>query len=132
MLIQNANSATPQAATPAGTPVASSPDIQMVAAPQAAQAPQAAPSTAQLQSAVQSSNQAISGKGLEFSVDTSTNQTVVKLMDTQSDTVIGQFPSQQMIDISKSIGLMQEQLQQASLSRTPVQASPGLLIKQQA
>lgn len=132
MLIQNANSATPQAATPAGTPVASSPDIQMFAAPQAAQAPQAAPSTAQLQSAVQSSNQAISGKGLEFSVDTSTNQTVVKLMDTQSDTVIGQFPSQQMIDISKSIGLMQEQLQQASLSRTPVQASPGLLIKQQA
>ncbi len=132
MLIQNANSATPQAATPAGIPVASSPDIQTVAAPQAAQAPQAAPSTAQLQSAVQSSNQAISGKGLEFSVDTSTNQTVVKLMDTQSDTVIGQFPSQQMIDISKSIGLMQEQLQQASLSRTPVQASPGLLIKQQA
>jgi flagellar protein FlaG len=132
MLIQNANSATPQAATPAGIPVASSPDIQTVATPQAAQAPQAAPSTAQLQSAVQSSNQAISGKGLEFSVDTSTNQTVVKLMDTQSDTVIGQFPSQQMIDISKSIGLMQEQLQQASLSRTPVQASPGLLIKQQA
>lgn len=132
MLIQNANSTTPQAATPAGIPVASSPDIQTVAAPQAAQAPQAAPSTAQLQSAVQSSNQAISGKGLEFSVDTSTNQTVVKLMDTQSDTVIGQFPSQQMIDISKSIGLMQEQLQQASLSRTPVQASPGLLIKQQA
>jgi flagellar protein FlaG len=85
-----------------------------------------------LQSAVQSTNQAISGKGLEFSVDTSTKQTVVKLMDTQSDTVIGQFPSQQMIDISKSIGLMQEQLQQASLSRTPVQASPGLLIKQQA
>ena len=132
MLIQNANSATPQAATPAGIPVASSPDIQTVAAPQAAQAPQAAPSTAQLQSAVQSSNQAMSGKGLEFSVDTSTNQTVVKLMDTQSDTVIGQFPSQQMIDISKSIGLMQEQLQQASLSRIPVQASPGLLIKQQA
>ena len=132
MLIQNANSATPQAATPAGIPVASSPDIQMVAAPQAAQAPQAAPSAAQLQSAVQSSNQAISGKGLEFSVDTSTKQTVVKLMDTQSDTVIGQFPSQQMIDISKSIGLMQEQLQQASLSKTPVQASPGLLIKQQA
>jgi flagellar protein FlaG len=132
MLIQNANSATPQAAAPAGIPVASSPDIQTVAAPQAAQAPQAAPSTAQLQSAVQSSNQAISGKGLEFSVDTSTKQTVVKLMDTQSDTVIGQFPSQQMIDISKSIGLMQEQLQQASLSRTPVQASPGLLIKQQA
>jgi flagellar protein FlaG len=132
MLIQNANSATPQAATPAGIPVASSPDIQMVAAPQAAQATPAAPSAAQLQSAVQSTNQAISGKGLEFSVDTSTKQTVVKLMDTQSDTVIGQFPSQQMIDISKSIGLMQEQLQQASLSRTPVQASPGLLIKQQA
>jgi flagellar protein FlaG len=132
MLIQNANSATPQAATPAGIPVASSPDIQMVAAPQAAQATPAAPSAAQLQSAVQSTNQAISGKGLEFSVDTSTKQTVVKLMDTQSDTVIGQFPSQQMIDISKSIGLMQEQLQQASLSRTPIQASPGLLIKQQA
>lgn len=93
---------------------------------------QPAPTPSQLQNAVQNANQAMLSKGLEFSVDTDTKQTVVRLLDTTNGTVIGQFPSQQMIDISKAIALIQEQLQQASLSKAPVQTAPGMLIKQQA
>jgi flagellar protein FlaG len=92
---------------------------------------------AQLQSAVQNANQSMqaSNRDLTFSVDTDTKQTIVKLMDTKTGDVIGQFPSHQMLEISKAIGLMQEQLQQATLSKAPVQSSPstqGMLLKQQA
>jgi flagellar protein FlaG len=110
-----------------------------------ANAPQIAPTqtteksvpVAQLQSAVQNANQSMqaSNRDLTFSVDTDTRQTIVKLMDTKTGDVIGQFPSHQMLEISKAIGLMQEQLQQATLSKAPVQSSPstqGMLIKQQA
>ncbi len=141
MLIQNTSNAAPQPAMSAGsgTLVAANPEVQMPpVAPPVAQAatptaaPLTEPSTAQLRSAVQNTNQSMSGKGLEFSVDTATKQTVVKLMDTKTGAVIGQFPTQQMLDISKAIGLMQEQLQQATLSRASVPTALGLLITQQA
>lgn len=73
-----------------------------------------------------------SSRDLSFSVDTDTKQTVVKLMDTKTGDVIGQFPSHQMLEISKAIGVMQEQIQQASISKAPVQSTQGLLIRQQA
>lgn len=89
---------------------------------------------AQLQSAVQNANQVMqeSSKNLAFSIDSDTKQTVVKLMDTKTGDLIGQFPTHQMLEISKAIGLMQEQLQQASITKAPVQSTQGMLIKQQA
>lgn len=101
------------------------------------QATEKAVPAAQLQNAVQNANLAMqaSNRDLTFSVDTDTKQTIVKLMDSKTGDVIGQFPTHQMLEISKAIGLMQEQLQQATLSKAPVQSTPGtqgLLIKQQA
>ncbi|MDO8206589.1 MAG: flagellar protein FlaG [Gallionella sp.] len=88
----------------------------------------------QLQSAVENTNKAMqaSNKNLSFSVDTDTKQAVVKLTDSVTGDVIGQFPTEQMLAISKAVGLMQEQIQQASLSKAPVQSTQGLLIRQQA
>ena len=127
MLIQNTSSTPTQSATPSSAPAIPN-------TPPVTQAATAAPSTAQLQSAVQNTNQAmqVAGKSLAFSVDAATKETVVKLVDTQTDKVIGQFPSRQMLAISQAIGLMQEQLQQASISKAPVQTASGLLIKQTA
>ena len=129
MLIQNTSSTPPQPATPSSAPAVSTtpPVTQAIATP-------ATPTAAQLQSAVQNVNQAMqdAGKSLAFSVDEATRETVVKLTDTQTNKEIGQFPSKQMLAISQAIGLMQEQLQQESISRTPVQTATGLLIKQQA
>lgn len=137
MLIQNTTSApSPQLArvTSESSPAVSTPDLPTappVSAPQSAEKPVPA---AQLQSAVQNANQAMqeSNKNLAFSIDSDTKQTVVKLMDTKTGDVIGQFPTHQMLEISKAIGLMQEQLQQASITKAPVQSTQGMLIKQQA
>ena len=127
MLIQNTSNTPTQPATSSSAPAVST-------TPPVTQTTAITPTAAQLQSAVQNTNQAMqnTGKSLAFSVDEATRETVVTLMDTQTNKVIGQFPSKQMLAISQAIGLMQEQLQQASISRTPVQAAPGLLIKQQA
>jgi len=140
MLIQNT---TAQAVTPAlmsagaaaQTPQTEAPSATALAttAPSATAASAIAqPSASQLQSAITSTNQAMAGKGLEFSVDTASKQTVVKLIDTKTNTIIGQFPSQQMIDISQAIGLMQQQMQHAAGASTTAQSMPGMLLKQQA
>ena len=138
MLIQNTgSSAIPQPVVPNDAPATqTAPVIQIAPVIQTAAqtAAAATPTAAQLQLAIQNTNQAMqdSGKSLTFSVDQATRETVVKLTDTQTNQVIGQFPSKQMLEIAQAIGLMQEQLQQASISRTPVQSVPGLLIKQKA
>lgn len=139
MLIQNVNNAVQSPPSARGSSdsaaVAESSTVQTAApqavAPPAAEKPVAA---AQLQTAVQNANQAMqaSNRDLAFSVDSDTKQTVVKLMDTKTGDLIGQFPTHQMLEISKAIGLMQEQLQQASLTKAPVQSTQGMLIKQLA
>lgn len=142
MLIQNISNTAHsyESARPAGdnsSAVAANTSVKMPA-PQSVQdsKPDAdiKTSAAQLQSAVDNTNKALqaSNRNLAFSVDADTNKTVVKLMDSKTGDLIGQFPSHQMLEISKAIGVMQEQLQQATLSKSPVQSTPGLLIKQHA
>ena len=94
-----------------GTPA----DLPRIAIRQVAAQQATAP---QLQSAVDNINKAFqkSNKNLEFSIDTDTKKSVVKLVDTETGDVIRQFPSEEAIAISKAI----EQIQQ------------GLLLKQKA
>lgn len=59
--------------------------------------------------AVQSANayvQSVSSN-LQFSLDQDTGRTVVKMVDTQTAEVLRQFPSEEMLAISKSIDRMQ-------------------------
>lgn len=71
-------------------------------------------------------------RNLEFSIDSDTNKDVVKLIDTETGDVIRQFPSEHMLAISKTIGQLQERLQQSVLAKEPPQSSPGMLVKQKA
>jgi flagellar protein FlaG len=75
-------------------------------------------SVAELNSAVATINQAMqqSNHDLEFSVDTDTKRTVVRMVDTSTGELIRQFPSDAALAISREI----DQLQQ------------GLLLKQKA
>lgn len=77
-------------------------------------APNAPPqaSTAELKSAVATINQAMrqSNRNLEFSVDTDTRQTVVKMVDTSTGELIRQFPTEQALAISRSIEHFQQGL----------------------
>lgn len=59
--------------------------------------------------AVQSANayvQSVSSS-LQFSLDQDSGRTVVKMVDTKTDEVLRQFPSEEMLAISKSIDRMQ-------------------------
>lgn len=129
MLIQNASSAA-QAQQPArltgdSAPVATPSNV--AAQPRAAfELPKAAAkpaaeqqvATEQVKSAVENINRALkqSNKNLEFSVDESTKKTVFQLKDTETGDVIRQYPTEEMLSISRSI----DQFQQ------------GLLLKQEA
>jgi flagellar protein FlaG len=81
------------------------------AAPSAQNTPSQA-STADLKSAVATINQAMrqSNRNLEFSVDTDTRQTVVKMMDSSTGEVIRQYPSEETLAISRNIEHFQQGL----------------------
>ena len=76
------------------------------------------PSAEELKSAVAAINKAMqqSNQALEFSVDTDTHRTVVKMVDTSTGELIRQFPSEETLAISRGIDQFQR----------------GLLLKQKA
>ena len=84
--------------------------------PQAPAAPQA--TNEQLKKAVDEINRAMqqSGRNLQFSVDSATDRVVVRLTDTETGEVIRQIPSEETLEIARSIAQFQQ----------------GLLLKQQA
>ncbi len=95
-------------------------DAMSVKPAPAAPAPTAAPapdvptqvSSAELQQAVSTINQALqaSTRNLEFSVDTSTERTVVKVVDTDTGELIRQLPSDATLAISRGIAEFQQGL----------------------
>jgi flagellar protein FlaG len=76
------------------------------------------PTPEQLKTAVDSINSAVqkSNPDVEFSIDQSTKQTVIKVMDSQTGQLITQFPSKEALAVSQMIG----------------QSRSGALVKQQA
>lgn len=75
-------------------------------------------SSAQLQDVLNNINKALkqSNKNLEFTIDSDTKRSVVKLVDSETGDVIRQFPSEEALSISKAIDRIQQ----------------GLLLKQEA
>jgi len=71
----------------------------------AAQRPNAAPDRGQVAQAVKDINKAMEDRaqGLEFSVDPDTDRTVVKIIDKQTQDVIRQIPSEETLQIAKSL-----------------------------
>ena len=117
MLISDINGSVAQAPQPP-RPTGGSAPVAVVATPSNIEATPAQATPAQLQSAVDNINKALkqSNKNLEFSVDESTKKPVFQLKDTETGELIRQFPTEEMLAISRSI----DQFQQ------------GLLLKQEA
>lgn len=70
------------------------------------QEPEKEPSLRELQDALQNMNDfvgALNNNSLRFSIDTDTGQTVVKVMDGQTNEVLKQIPSKEMLAISKAL-----------------------------
>ena len=128
MLIQNSSNAASApglASDSAPVPVAAPQtktapvDLAHAAAKAAAEPKSAAPTPAQLQSAVDNINRAMrqSNANLEFSIDQDTKRTVVKVVESGTGQVIRQFPSEDILNIAHAIDQMQQR---------------GLLLKQKA
>jgi flagellar protein FlaG len=85
----------------------------------AVKAPSAAPSLDQVNQAVSQLNQSSQAKsqGLEFSVDTDSKRTVVKVIDQTTKEVLRQIPTPEALEIAKSL---------------ESKSSTGLLIQQTA
>jgi flagellar protein FlaG len=105
----NAPVVLPQTAVP---PVGTQAANAQAANTQAAAAQAAQPTNAQIQSAVDKVNQAMlqANTGVEFSIDQSSERTLVKVVDTKTGETIKQFPSKEMIAISQSIDQFQKGL----------------------
>lgn len=107
----------PNVVTPSN--VAAQPSVALEL-PQSAAKPVAEqqPATEQLKNVVDNVNRALkqTNKNLEFSIDESTEKHVFKLKDSETGDVIRQYPTEDMLAISRSI----DQIQQ------------GLLLKQEA
>jgi flagellar protein FlaG len=127
MLIQNTSSAASASGhTSDSAPVAAAaPHTKTVpvelpqVAVKAAVDPHAAPPTpAQLQTAVDNINKAMrqNNSNVEFSIDTDTKQTVIKVVESKTGDVIRQFPSEDVMAIAREIDHVQQ----------------GLLVKQKA
>lgn len=67
------------------------------------------PDSAQLTQAVASVNQTMQklAPGLEFSIDQESNRTIVKVVDKQTNELIRQMPSAEMLEISKALDRVQ-------------------------
>lgn len=122
MLIQNTTASAP-GFTSDSAPVAvaapetrSAPRIAVKAVPEQPTAP---PTAAQLKSAVDSINKAMrqANANVEFSIDQETQKTVVKVVESKTGEVLRQYPSEEVLAISRAIDNNMQQ---------------GLLIKQQA
>lgn len=111
MLISDSNGSVAQAPQPP-RPTGGSAPVAVAATPSNIEAKPAQATPAQLQSAVDNINKALqqSGKTLEFSVDESTKLRVFHLKDTETGDVIRQYPSEEMLEISRSIDQFQQAL----------------------
>jgi len=68
------------------------------------------PSAEQLKRMVDDANKSMgqNSSKLEFSVDNATDKTVIKVMESQSGKVIMQFPSEEMLSITRAIDHAQQ------------------------
>ena len=66
--------------------------------------------SSQLQNATDNVNKVLkqSNKSLEFSVDTGTKKSIVKLIDTDTGDLIRQYPTEEMLAISNAIDQFQQ------------------------
>jgi flagellar protein FlaG len=114
--IGNFGGTTPQPAPSSGSspkPVVSQRDaVAAETISQASQLPEQ-PSREQVQKAVEEMRKSLSettSNNLQFSIDDETGQTLVRVTDRQTGELIRQIPSEEMVELAKSLDRMQGML----------------------
>lgn len=83
--------------------------ITLISGAKAVQSTKATPGTEEVRDAIKKIEQVVSpaAQDLRFSIDEETGITVVKLIDTQTQTVLRQIPTLEVIEISKALDKLQ-------------------------
>lgn len=83
--------------------------VTLISGTKAVQSTKAAPGTEEVRDAIKKIEQVVSpaAQDLRFSIDEETGITVVKLIDTQTQTVLRQIPTLEVIEISKALDKLQ-------------------------
>jgi flagellar protein FlaG len=105
MIIQQSNAVASARGIPDERPSPSSASSHAAATP----APASTPAPEQVKQAAQVIGRAMQtlARNLQFSVDDSSGETIVKVVDMETGNVIRQMPSQEALDISKAIDRLQ-------------------------
>lgn len=92
---------------PGHTPAAALPAAAAKAQPAAAPQPQ--PSSDQIQKAVENLKRIVApiANNLQFSVDDSTGSTVIRVVDSNTQEVIRQIPSEEMLSLAQDLNKLQ-------------------------
>ena len=106
MSTQNINSAiSNRGVSSDSAPVVTVAKGKVAAADQPKVAAKGAPSSEQIQNMLEKANKAMDkvNSSLEFTVDNATNKSVIKVTEAHSGKVIMQFPSEEMLSITRAI-----------------------------
>lgn len=70
--------------------------------------------------------------GLSFSIDEITDKTLVNVLDTKTDEIVRQIPSEEFIKVAQNISKMQEEQKEQSITNTKEQQGiqKGLILDQ--
>jgi flagellar protein FlaG len=107
--INNSGNSAPLPAAPQGAPAAAAKAPAVVPEP----VQQRQPSQEQVQRAVESMKQMIETtkpNSLQFSIDNDTGKTIVRVSDAQTGEMIRQIPSEELLEIARSLDKMQGML----------------------
>ncbi|HTD06444.1 flagellar protein FlaG [Undibacterium sp.] len=69
----------------------------------AVQQPEQPPTAEQLTNALKEINKTVASQGIEFSVDSDSHRTVVKIVDRQTNQLIRQIPTKEALEIAKDL-----------------------------
>jgi flagellar protein FlaG len=91
---------------------ASRPAVPAVQSTSAVQQASPAASSKQLEQAIKDINKALQeqGRGLQFEIDPETRQSIVKVVDTETNQVIRQMPTKDALDIAHALDRLQSLL----------------------
>lgn len=94
-----------KSAASADAPVAARPAAQPVEATTTVRQPGTIPNLQELERAVKNINKAVQAQSqdLEFSIDSDSNRTIVKVIDQQTKEVLRQIPSEEALQLSKAL-----------------------------
>lgn len=98
--ISSANVSSPHGDVP---PVATQSAAQTPAATVSQQSPSSKQAVEQAVKEIKQAMATMSSRDLQFSVDSDTKQTVVRVVDSETGSVIRQIPAQELIDIAKAM-----------------------------